>query len=188
VFCGSSAGGAPEYARAAARLGVLLAERGLGLVYGGGRVGLMGILADACLQAGGQVVGVIPRRLQDRELGHSGLAELHVVGSMHERKARMTELADGFVALPGGIGTMEEFFEVWTGGQLGLHAKPYALLNVAGYFDPLIRFLDHMVDERFLRTEQRGALVVDRDPATLLDRLLALQPAPGRRRLGRDDR
>ena len=181
VFCGSSPGASPAYAQAAASLGELLAERRIDLVYGGGKVGIMGLLADACLARGGRVVGVIPAHLWSREVGHAGVSEMHVVASMHERKARMAELADGFVALPGGIGTMEEFFEVWTWGQLGLHAKPYGLLNAAGYFDPLIRFLDHMVEERFLRRDQRDVVLVDDNPAALLDRLALARPEPAQR-------
>jgi uncharacterized protein (TIGR00730 family) len=185
VFCGSSRGGRPEYADAAAALGRLLAARGIRLVYGGGKVGIMGLLADACLGAGGEVVGVIPRQLWDLEVGHTGATEMHVVDSMHERKALMSALADAFVALPGGIGTMEEFFEVWTWGQLGLHAKPCGLLDAGGYFESLIRFLDHMVEERFLRPEQRAVVLVDGDPAALLDRLAAARPAPAERRIRR---
>ncbi len=187
VFCGSSPGASPDYASAAAALGELLATRGTTLVYGGGKRGVMGVLADACLARGGTVVGVIPSHLWDREVGHTGVSEMHVVASMHERKARMTELADAFLALPGGIGTMEEFFEVWTWGQLGLHAKPLGLLNAGGYFDPLIRFLDHMVDERFLGPDQRAAVLVDEDPARLLDRLAAVHPTRRPRLIARDE-
>ena len=185
VFCGSSPGARPDYAEAATALGRLLAARGIRLVYGGGNVGIMGVLADACLGAGGEVVGVIPRQLWQLEVGHTGATEMHVVASMHERKALMSELADAFVALPGGIGTMEEFFEVWTWGQLGLHAKPCGLLDAGGYFEPLIRFLDHMVEERFLRPEQRARVLVDRDPVALLDRLAAARPAPAEPRIRR---
>ncbi len=185
VFCGSSPGARPDYAEAATALGRLLAARGIRLVYGGGNVGIMGVLADACLGAGGEVVGVIPRQLWELEVGHTGATEMHVVASMHERKALMSELADAFVALPGGIGTMEEFFEVWTWGQLGLHAKPCGLLDAGGYFEPLIRFLDHMVEERFLRPEQRARVLVDRDPVALLDRLAAARPAPAEPRIRR---
>jgi uncharacterized protein (TIGR00730 family) len=171
VFCGSSVGARPNYGAAADALGVALARRGQRLVYGGGDVGLMGVLADAALAAGGEVVGVIPQHLVDREIAHRALSELRVVSSMHERKATMAELADGFVVLPGGIGTLEEFFEVWTWGQLGLHVKPYGLLNVDGYFDPLLRFLDHAVTERFVRPEHRDLLVVEDQVDRLLDRL-----------------
>ena len=187
VFCGSSPGASPAYAAAAVALGAELAARGTILVYGGGKVGIMGKLADACLAGGGQVIGVIPQHLWDREVGHTGVTRMHVVASMHERKARMAELADAFLALPGGIGTMEEFFEVWTWGQLGLHAKPLGLLNAGGYFDPLIRFLDHMVDEGFLRPDQRDVVLVGEDVAALLDRLSAARPAPRERWLGREE-
>jgi uncharacterized protein (TIGR00730 family) len=149
----------------------VLAEAGVRVVYGGGHVGLMGAVADAALVAGGHVVGVIPQHMVDREVAHRGLTELRVVRSMHERKAMMAELSDGFVALPGGLGTLEELFEVWTWGQLGLHRKPYALLDVAGFFQPLLAFLDQQVAERFVRPEHRAMLVVESDPARLLQRL-----------------
>jgi uncharacterized protein (TIGR00730 family) len=171
VFCGSNAGGRPSYRAAADALGLALARRGQRLVYGGGHVGLMGVVADAALGAGGEVVGVIPQHLVDREIAHRSLSELRVVHSMHERKALMAALADGFIVLPGGIGTLEEFFEVWTWGQLGLHAKPYGLLNVDSYFDPLLRFLDHAVTERFVRSDHRDLLVVEEQVERLLDRL-----------------
>ena len=171
VFCGSSPGGDPVYLEAARRLGRTLARRGLGLVYGGGSVGLMGAVADAVLAEGGEVVGVIPRALQLRELAHGGLTTLHVVGSMHERKARMAALSDAFVALPGGIGTVEELVEVFTWTQLGLHDKPCAILNVNGYYDQLIGFLDHAVAERFLRREHRDLLVVADRPSELVELL-----------------
>lgn len=181
VFCGSSSGARPEYAGAARGLGRLLAARGIGVVYGGASVGTMGALADAALEAGGSVEGVIPRVLVDREVAHRGLSELHVVGSMHERKARMAELADAFVTLPGGVGTMEEFFEVWTWGMLGIHGKPFGLLDVAGYFRPLTALLDHMVTEGFLPERHRGRVLVDTDAATLLDRMARFDaPAPPR--------
>ena len=168
VFSGSSPGRHPDYLRAAERLGGELAERGIGLVYGGASVGLMGALADAALAGGGEAVGVIPQALVDREIAHPGLSELHVVGSMHERKARMSELADGFVALPGGMGTLEELFEVYTWTQLGLLSKPLGLLDVRGYYAGLAAFLDHAVDERFVSAEHRTLLVVEDDPAALL--------------------
>ncbi|HET6921536.1 MAG TPA: TIGR00730 family Rossman fold protein [Anaeromyxobacteraceae bacterium] len=182
VFCGSAAGARPAYRRAAARLGEVLARRGLGLVYGGGSIGLMGVLADAALAAGGEVVGVIPRRLARKEIAHAGLKRLYVVPSMHARKARMADLADAFVAMPGGMGTLEELTEVLTWAQLGLHAKPCALLDVAGYWRPLIRLLDHAVEERFLRPEHRRLLLVERGPERLLDRLGRWRPPPHRRR------
>ncbi|MEA2402999.1 MAG: hypothetical protein QOK00_3402 [Thermoleophilaceae bacterium] len=176
VFCGSSPGARPAYAEATAELGRLLAADGIGLVYGGGAVGLMGVLADSVLAAGGEAIGVIPQALVDREIGHSGLTELRVVGSMHERKALMAELADAFVALPGGLGTLEELFEVYTWAQLGLHQKPCALLNVEGYYDGVVEFLSHAVAERFLRDETRELLMVESDAGTLLERLRSFQP------------
>jgi hypothetical protein len=168
VFCGSKSGSRPEYLKAARGLGRVLAERQIGLVYGGASVGIMGELADAALAAGGEVVGVIPQRLVDHEIAHKGLTELHVVADMHERKAKMAALADGFIALPGAAGTLEELFEVWTWGQLGLHAKPCGLLDVCGYYEKLAEFLDHMVTEEFLSTEHRAMLSVHSDPEQLL--------------------
>jgi uncharacterized protein (TIGR00730 family) len=176
VFCGASPGNEPRYVAAARDVGEGLATRGIGLVYGGGRVGLMGAVADAALAAGGEVVGVIPRGLQLRELAHEGLTTLHVVGSMHERKARMAELAEGFVALPGGMGTLEELAEILTWAQLGLHARPCGLLDVAGYYDPLVAFLDRAVAEGFVRPDHRRLLVVAQDPDALLDAFAAWQP------------
>jgi uncharacterized protein (TIGR00730 family) len=176
VFCGSSPGARPEYRERARELGALLARRGLGLVYGGGSVGLMGVVADGALSAGGEVIGIIPRALEARELDHRGLTQLHVVGSMHERKAMMEQLSDGFVALPGGAGTLEELFEILTWSQLGIHRKPAGMLDVAGYYEHLCRFLDHAVAERFLRPEHRALLLVERDPAALLDRMSAWTP------------
>jgi uncharacterized protein (TIGR00730 family) len=180
VFCGSRAGSDPAYGEAAGSLGRLLARQGIGVVYGGGRVGSMGLLADAALAAGGEVAGVIPRALVEREIAHQGLTELHVVGSMHQRKALMAELADGFIALPGGAGTLEELFEAWTWGQLGLHAKPCGLLNVRGYYDRLVALTDQMVREGFLRPQDRDMLLVERDAARLLQRLVAYTPPPPR--------
>lgn len=158
VFCGSSPDVDDVYFTAAREVGRVIASQGRRLVYGGGRIGLMGALADAATAAGGEVIGVIPRSLLDKEVGHQGLSRLHVVASMHDRKALMAELSDGFIALPGGIGTLEEFFEIWTWAQLGLHHKPFGLLNVAGFFDPLLAFLDELADRRFLRPEHRGML------------------------------
>jgi hypothetical protein len=155
VFCGSSPDVDELYMASAREMGRLLASQGLRIVYGGGRLGLMGALADAAVAAGGDIVGVIPGALVDKEVAHRGLSELRVVASMHDRKALMAELADGFVALPGGIGTLEEFFEIWTWGQLGLHHKPFGLLNVGGFYDPLLAFLDQLADRRFLRREHR---------------------------------
>ena len=171
VFCGSNQGASDAYRDRTIELGTLIARRGLRLVYGGAKVGLMGALADAALGAGGEVVGVMPRHLVDREVAHEGLSELRIVQSMHERKALMSELGSGFVALPGGLGTLEELFEIWTWGQLGLHRKPYALMNVEGLFDPLIAFLDRLVSEGFVKPAHREMLVVDTDAARLLDRL-----------------
>jgi uncharacterized protein (TIGR00730 family) len=176
VFCGSRAGSDPAYGEAAGSLGRLLARQGIGVVYGGGRVGSMGLLADAALAAGGEVTGVIPRALVEREIAHQGLTELHVVGSMHHRKALMAELADGFIALPGGAGTLEELFEAWTWGQLGLHAKPCGLLNVRGYYDRLVALTDQMVREGFLRPQDRDMLLVEREAPRLLERLVAYTP------------
>ena len=171
VFCGSSTGANPAYRHAADDLGRAIAASGRRLVYGGGNVGLMGVLADSALAQGGEVVGVIPRHLVDLEVAHQSLTELRVVDSMHQRKQLMADLSDGFVVLPGGLGTLEEFFEVWTWGQLGLHRKPYGLLNVASYFDSLLAFLDHSVSERFVRPDHRRLLVMAEDPMELLHRL-----------------
>src|SRR5215208_4433023 len=176
VYAGSNRGGHPDYAAAAERLAATAAERGIGLVYGGGNVGLMGVLADTALAAGGEVFGVIPQQLVDREVAHAGLTELRVVQSMHDRKALMAELADAFVALPGGIGTLEELIEVFTWSQLGLHRKPSGVLNVSGYYDALGAFLDVAVEQRFLRAQQREALIFDGDPETLLARLAGAEP------------
>ena len=177
VFCASSPGLHPAYMDEARHFGALLARRGVRLVYGGGRVGLMGALADGALHAGGDVVGVMPHSLVGREIAHQGLTQLHVVSSMHERKARMAELSDGFVALPGGLGTLEELFEVWTWGQLGLHAKPYGLLDSNGFWAPLLALLDHLVAQRFVREEYRALLAVDADGERLLD-AMATRPLP----------
>ena len=176
VFCGSNAGARPGYAEGVRSLGKALCERGIGVVYGGSSVGLMATLADVMLDEMGDVIGVIPRMLVDREVANKQLADLRVVGSMHERKALMAELADGFVALPGGIGTLEEFFEVWTWGQLGMHEKPCGLLNIAGYFDPLLAFLDRAVEERFVRPVHREMVIVESDPYKLLDRFQTYEP------------
>jgi uncharacterized protein (TIGR00730 family) len=172
VFCGSANGASGAYLAATHALAREAARRGVRIVYGGASVGLMGALADAALTSGGEVVGVIPRALVDREIAHTGLTRLHVVETMHERKATMAELADAFIALPGGLGTLEELFEVWTWGYLGLHAKPYGLLNVDGYYEPLIQFLDHARDQGFIRAAQREMLAVDPDPITLLDKVV----------------
>jgi hypothetical protein len=170
-----------DYAAAARHLGDLMVSRGLELVYGGGRIGLMGVIADAVLARGGRVTGVIPKALMAREQGHEGVTELHRVDSMHERKSLMGDLADAFVAMPGGLGTLEELFEVVTWAQLGIHPKPCAVLNVAGYFDPLIEFLDHQVTEGFVQTGNRGLILVEDEAEALLDRL-ATYRAPAVRR------
>lgn len=175
VFCGSSPGARADYAQRAGELGQAIARRGLRLVYGGASVGLMGDLADGALDAGGEVIGVIPRGLVEREIAHPGLTELREVSSMHERKALMAELADGVIALPGGSGTLDELFELYTWSQLGLHRAPIGLLDVAGYWQPLIGLLNHMVSEQFLRAEYRDMLLIDTDPATLLDRLAGFE-------------
>ncbi|MEA2363897.1 MAG: hypothetical protein QOD71_3042 [Thermoleophilaceae bacterium] len=176
VFCGSSPGAHPAYAEATAELGRLLVGDGIGLVYGGGAVGLMGVLADSVLAAGGEATGVIPQALMDREIGHRGLTELRVVGSMHERKALMADLSDAFIALPGGLGTLEELFEVYTWAQLGLHRKPCGLLDVERYYAGIVDFLEHAVRERFVREEHRAILMVERDPRRLIDRLREFEP------------
>jgi uncharacterized protein (TIGR00730 family) len=176
VFCGSSPGARPAYAEATAEVARLLVEDGIGVVYGGGQVGLMGVLADTVMAVGGEAIGVMPRALVDREIGHTEITELRVVESMHERKALMAELSDAFLALPGGAGTLEELFEVYTWAQLGLHHKPCGLLDVEGYYDGLVGFLDHAVRERFLREDHRTMLMVDRDPRALIDRLREFEP------------
>lgn len=171
IYCGSSLGARPDYADLARRTGTVLATSGVRVIYGGGHAGLMGVLADAALAAGGEVIGVIPESLVARELGHTGITHLHVVQSMHERKSLMSELAEGFIALPGGWGTLEEITEMITWSQLGFHRKPIGLLNVAGYFDSLLSFIEHMSTERFVRPEQRELVAVDNDPAHLVARL-----------------
>ena len=176
IYAGSNPGRDPAYAEAAAALAELLAGRGIGIVYGGAKVGLMGVVADAALAAGGEVLGVMPQALIDREIGHPGLTELHIVGSMHERKALMAELADAFIALPGGAGTLEELVEVYTWSQLGLHRKPMGVLNVNGYYDGLASLLDHAVREGFLREAHRAALHVESDAGALLERFEGWEP------------
>jgi uncharacterized protein (TIGR00730 family) len=175
VYCGSSPGRQAAYSEAARALASVLVERDIGLVYGGGRVGLMGALADAVLEAGGHVTGVIPRALASKEVAHDALSELIVTESMHARKTIMADRADVFIALPGGIGTLEELFEVWTWTQLGFHQKPCGVLNVGGYFDALIAFIEHAVNEQYLRPSHRDILLVERDPGALLDRLAAYE-------------
>lgn len=176
VFCAANPGVDPVYAKRAADMGRFLAESGRRIVYGGGRTGLMGALAEGALSAGGQIVGVMPAHLVDREVAHTGLTELRVVASMHERKSLLAELSDGFLAMPGGLGTMEELFEVWTWGQLGLHRKPYGLLDMRGFFAPLLAFLDHAVVEGFIRQEYRDLLVVDTEPHALISRMESMSP------------
>jgi uncharacterized protein (TIGR00730 family) len=171
VYCGSRFGGSPAFLAAAQALGRLIGERGWRLVYGGGHVGLMGATADAALAAGGEVIGVIPERLMNKEVGHRALTELHVVPTMHERKRLMAEKADAFIALPGGIGTLEELFEVWTWRHLGYHDQPIGLLNVEGFYDPLLAFMAHTRQSGFIDDSQQAMLTVDSDPTRLLDRL-----------------
>jgi uncharacterized protein (TIGR00730 family) len=178
VFCGSNLGINPRYRQAAVDVGRLLAQRGIELVYGGGDVGLMGIMADTVLEAGGRVIGVIPTALMAKEVGHKGLTDLRIVGSMHERKALMADLSDGFIALPGGYGTFEEFCEVVTWSQLGLHGKPCGVLNVAGYYDPLLELFDRAVNEGFLRAENRKLVLEDSNPTELLRKMAEFVPIP----------
>lgn len=186
VFCGANPGARPEYAAAGEALGRLLAERGIDLVYGGGSIGMMGSVARAALAAGGRVIGVIPERLERKELAQKGLTELHVVGSMHERKAMMADRADAFVALPGGYGTLEEFFEVLTWAQLGFHPKPVALMNTLDFFNPMYALLDHMVTEGFVRPQHRGMVLSADAPESLLESILAYQPPVIEKWIGRD--
>jgi uncharacterized protein (TIGR00730 family) len=176
VFCGASPGASPVFAEAAAAVGAVLAGRGVGVVYGGGRLGLMGVVADAALAAGGQVAGVIPRGLVDRELAHTGVSELHVVETMHERKALMNELSDGFLTLPGGLGTLEEVAEVVSWAQLGLHAKPIGVLNVSGYFDGLLAWVERATSDGFVGAEHARLLIVDEDLPALLDAMEEFRP------------
>ncbi len=177
VYCGSSPGRLEAYADGARDLAQALVARDLGLVYGGASIGLMGLVADAVLRLGGRVVGVIPQALARKEVAHKSLTELHITQSMHERKTLMAELSDGFIAMPGGIGTFEEIFEIWTWAQLGIHAKPCGLLNVAGYFDALTGFLDHAAQEQFLKPQCRSLLIVESEPCALLDRFASYAPA-----------
>ncbi len=187
VFCGSRNGTRDQYVAAARRTGEALARRGIGLVYGGGGIGLMGVLADATMSAGGDVIGVIPEALMAREVAHRGLTDLRVVASMHERKALMAELSDAFVALPGGFGTLEEFCEALTWAQLGIHRKPCGLLNVEGFFDPLLALFDHAVRERFVSPDHRSLVVVEEDPERLLDALSRWEPPALERWMGREE-
>jgi uncharacterized protein (TIGR00730 family) len=188
VFCGSSPGRRPAYVAAAQSLGRLLAARGIGVVYGGASIGLMGALADSALAAGGEVIGVIPSGLFPAEIPHAGLTEQHVVTTMHERKALMAELSDAVIALPGGTGTLDELFEMFTWSQLGLHRQPIGLLDVEGYWQPLLAFMDHMAQERFIAAEHRDTLLVESDPAALLERLESFQPTNAGKWLDSDGR
>jgi len=176
VYCGSSLGTEPAYKAAAIQLGHTLAQASLELVYGGGKVGLMGTIADAVLAEGGLVTGIIPNALESREIGHPGLSTLEVVTDMHARKKRMSDLADGFIAMPGGTGTMEEIFEVWTWGQLGYHHKPCAFLNINGYYDDLLEFIDKMVNDGFMRPEFREMLTVSDQPEVILEAFACYRP------------
>lgn len=176
VFCGSSAGASPVYTEEAVALGKELARREMELVYGGSCIGLMGAIADSMVESGGKVIGVLPDFLQEKEIAHPALSELIVVKSMHERKAKMTELADGFITLPGGAGTMEEFFEIFTWAQLGLHKKPLGILNINHYYDPLVGLINHMADAEFLQDQYRTITIVDSDPKQLLDKFATYTP------------
>ena len=188
VFCGSSAGSQPEYRACAEELGAELTRRKIGLVYGGGNVGLMGAIADSVLEAGGEAIGVIPEHLMTREIGHNRLTKLHIVRSMHERKALMADLSDAFIALPGGFGTLEEFCEVLTWSQLGLHAKPCGIVNVLGYYTPLLRMLDHSVDQRFLKPQNRALVIARETPSGLLQAFEDWRPVHVEKWLDRDTR
>jgi uncharacterized protein (TIGR00730 family) len=189
VFCGSSVGARPAYRDAAQRLGELLAERGIGVVFGGGGIGLMGAVADAALAKGGEVIGVIPESLVRREIGHRGVTKLYVVETMHQRKALMADLSDAFIALPGGYGTLEEFCEAITWSQLGIQRKPCGLLNIEGYWDGLLAFLDHAVDEQFVRPENSELVLVARRPELMLERLAEwTPPAHIEKWLGKEER
>jgi len=187
VFCGSNSGFRTEYAEAARNLARLLVEQNIRLVYGGGNVGLMGIIADEVMSAGGDVVGIIPDSLDKKEVGHRAITELRVVGSMHERKAQMAELADGFIAMPGGIGTFEEFFEILTWAQLGFHKKPCAVLNIAGYYDGLLTLCDTAVSEGFLRPAHRQLILEDSNPEFLLEKMRNLTPVPVEKWIDKED-
>lgn len=176
VYCGSNMGRSPDYIDQAQQFAQELVKRDIGLVYGGSSVGIMGVMADAVLAAGGRAIGILPDLLLKKELAHRNLTELHIVSSMHERKAMMIEKADGFVALPGGAGTLEEIFETWTWAQLGMHQKPCGLLNIAGYYDALGQFLDHTVEEEFIGPQHRTMLIIENDPTVLLDRFAAYVP------------
>jgi len=188
VFCGTNAGARPDYGAAARRLGEVLAAEGIELVYGGASVGIMGELADSVQEHGGHVTGVIPQQLVEKEAAHTGIGDLIVVASMHQRKSQMADMSDGFIALPGGIGTLEGFLEILTWGQLHIHSKPSAILNIAGYFDGLTGFLDHAVREGFLTETHRGMILVDDDPTRLIGRMRAYEAPEGERLMGRTNR
>ena len=187
VFCGSNSGFRTDYAEAAQTLARLFVRQNIRLVYGGGNVGLMGIIADEVMRLGGEVVGIIPESLDKKEVGHRGVTELRVVGSMHERKAQMAELADGFIAMPGGIGTFEEFFEILTWAQLGFHEKPCAILNIAGYYDGLLALCDNAVKEGFLRPAHRQLILEDSNPEILLEKMSNLKPLPVEKWIDREE-
>ena len=187
VFCGANIGSKPEYSGAAIDLAEQLVSRDIEIVYGGGRIGLMGVLADRAVKLGGRVIGIIPKSLATKELAHDGVYELRVVGSMHERKAQMAELSDGFISLPGGIGTIEETFEMLTWNQLGFHGKPCGLINVSGFYNKLIDFLDHSVEERFFMEVYRSMLIVETDPSILLEKFEKYRPPKIRHWLTRDE-
>jgi len=188
VFCGSSAGSRPEYRACAEQLGAELVRRNIALVYGGGNVGLMGAIADSVLQAGGKAIGVIPEHLMAHEVGHKHLTKLHIVRSMHERKALMADISDAFIALPGGFGTLEEFFEVLTWSQLGLHRKPCGIVNVLDYFTPLLEMLDHAVEERFLKAQNRALVLARQTPTELLQAFEEWRPVHVEKWLDRETR
>ena len=188
VFCGSNAGTRPQYRKCAEELGAEFARRNIGLVYGGGNVGLMGAIADAVLESGGEAIGVIPEHLMTREIGHKQLTKLHIVHSMHERKALMADLSDAFIALPGGFGTFEEFFEVLTWSQLGLHLKPCGIVNVLNYYSPLLAMLDHAVEERFLKAQNRALVLSAENPQALLQALEEWRPVHVEKWLDRETR
>jgi uncharacterized protein (TIGR00730 family) len=188
VFCGTNPGSRPTYGAAARKLGQILAEQGIELVYGGASVGIMGELADSVQEHGGHVTGIIPQQLMEKEAAHTGIPNLIVVASMHQRKSQMADMSDGFIALPGGIGTLEGFFEILTWGQLGIHAKPSGILNVEGYFDGLTGFLDHAVREGFLTEAHRQHIIVESDPRRLLERMHAYTPPEGEKLMGRTHR
>lgn len=187
VYCGSSVGRVEAYQVMAKKLGGLLAQHNIELVYGGADVGIMGLIADEVLNAGGNVIGVMPRALVEKEVAHHGLSKLYVVESMHERKAKMAELSDGFIALPGGLGTLEELFEIMTWAQLGFHQKPIGLLNVNGFYDGLLTFLEHAVTEQYIKKNHQEMLIVEQQPALLLERFISFQPVIIDKWIGRKD-